>query len=284
MLLYRVITAALLAIALLVLLFGLPKTLFVSSLLFILFAATWEWSNLAGYNYTSSKIAFIGVFLILAFCAVFWLDFNRSFNGDRAFLSLIFLVTIIFFSVVLIFSSQKFKHLVLNSLPFVSVMGMSVFLALWIAILTVISFENGRFLLLFGILIVVLSDVGGYVVGKLFGSNKLAPQISPGKTWEGLAGSCFFSLGLLFFLGQTNQVFFNAAIAGNQAVIIFFLMMPIVIVSVIGDLFISVIKRFSGVKDTGHILPGHGGMLDRIDGLMLAIPVFALLISMLGFS
>tara|TARA_Y100000991_G_scaffold41689_1_gene29359 strand:- start:1023 stop:1877 length:855 start_codon:yes stop_codon:yes gene_type:complete len=284
MLLYRVITAALLAIALLVLLFGLPKTLFVSSLLFILFAATWEWSNLAGYNYTSSKIAFIGVFLILAFCAVFWLDFNHSFNGDRAFLSLIFLVTIIFFSVVLIFSSQKFKHLVLNSLPFVSVMGMSVFLALWIAILTVISFENGRFLLLFGILIVVLSDVGGYVVGKLFGSNKLAPQISPGKTWEGLAGSCFFSLGLLFFLGQTNQVFFNAAIAGNQAVIIFFLMMPIVIVSVIGDLFISVIKRFSGVKDTGHILPGHGGMLDRIDGLMLAIPVFALLISMLGFS
>ena len=171
MLLYRVITAALLAIALLVLLFGLPKTLFVSSLLFILFAATWEWSNLAGYNYTSSKIAFIGVFLILAFCAVFWLDFNRSFNGDRAFLSLIFLVAIIFFSVVLIFSSQKFKHLVLNSLPFVSVMGMSVFLALWIAILTVISFENGRFLLLFGILIVVLSDVGGYVVGKLFGSN-----------------------------------------------------------------------------------------------------------------
>ena len=284
MLLYRVITAALLAIALLVLLFGLPKTLFVSSLLFILFAATWEWSNLARYNYTSSKIAFTGVFLILAFCAVFWLDFNRSFNGDRAFLSLIFLVTIIFFSVVLIFSSQKFKHLVLNSLPFVSVMGMSVFLALWIAILTVISFENGRFLLLFGILIVVLSDVGGYVVGKLFGSNKLAPQISPGKTWEGLAGSCFFSLGLLFFLGQTNQVFFNAAIAGNQAVIIFFLMMPIVIVSVIGDLFISVIKRFSGVKDTGHILPGHGGMLDRIDGLMLAIPVFALLISMLGFS
>ncbi len=284
MLLYRVITAALLAIALLVLLFGLPKTLFVSSLLFILFAATWEWSNLAGYNYTSSKIAFIGVFLILAFCAVFWLDFNHSFNGDRAFLSLIFLVTIIFFSVVLIFSSQKFKHLVLNSLPFVSVMGMSVFLALWIAILTVISFENGRFLLLFGILIVVLSDVGGYVVGKLFGSNKLAPQISPGKTWEGLAGSCLFSLGLLFFLGQTNQVFFNAAIAGNQAVIIFFLMMPIVIVSVIGDLFISVIKRFSGVKDTGHILPGHGGMLDRIDGLMLAIPVFALLISMLGFS
>ena len=284
MLLYRVITAALLAIALLVLLFGLPKTLFVSSLLFILFAATWEWSNLAGYNYTSSKIAFIGVFLILAFCAVFWLDFNHSFNGDRAFLSLIFLVTIIFFSVVLIFSSQKFKHLVLNSLPFVSVMGMSVFLALWIAILTVISFENGRFLLLFGILIVVLSDVGGYVVGKLFGSNKLAPQISPGKTWEGLAGSCFFSLGLLFFLGQTNQVFFNAAIAGNQAVIIFFLMMPIVIVSVIGDLFISVIKRFSGVKDTGHILPGHGGMLDRIDGLMLAIPVFALLISILGIS
>ncbi len=282
MLIYRIITAALLAIALLVLLFGLPKTLFVSSLLFILFAATWEWSNLAGYKYTSSKIAFIGVFSIFAFCAVFWLSFTESFNGNRALLSLIFLVLIVCFSVVLIFFSQNFKHLILNSPPLVTVLGMLVFLALWIAILTIISFENGRFLLLFGILIVVLSDVGGYVVGKLLGRKKLAPKISPGKTWEGLAGSCCFSLGLLFLLGQTNQIFFTSFVAVNQGVIIF-LIMPVVLISVIGDLFVSVIKRYSGVKDTGHILPGHGGMLDRIDGLMLAIPVFALLISLLGF-
>ena len=283
MFIYRVITAALLAIALLVLLFGLPKTLFVSSLLFILFAATWEWSNLAGYKNTSSKIAFMGVFSIFAFCAVFWLSFTESFNGNRALLSLIFLVVIVCFSVVLIFYSQNFKNLILNSPPLVTVLGMLVFLALWIAILTIISFENGRFLLLFGILIVVLSDVGGYVVGKLLGRNKLAPEISPGKTWEGLAGSCCFSLGLLFLLGQTNQIFFTSSIAGNQGVIIFLLVMPVVLISVIGDLFVSVIKRYSGVKDTGHILPGHGGMLDRIDGLMLAIPVFALLISVLGF-
>ena len=282
MFIYRVITAALLAIALLVLLFGLPKTLFVSSLLFILFAATWEWSNLAGYKYTSSKIAFIGVFSIFAFCAVFWLSFTESFNGNRALLSLIFLVLIVCSSVFLIFSSQNFKNLILNSPPLVTVLGMLVFLALWIAILTIISFENGRFLLLFGILIVVLSDVGGYVVGKLLGRNKLAPKISPGKTWEGLAGSCCFSLGLLFLLGQTNQIFFTLFLASNQG-IIFLLVMPVVLVSVIGDLFVSVIKRYSGVKDTGHILPGHGGMLDRIDGLMLAIPVFALLISVLGF-
>ena len=254
-----------------------------SSLLFILFAATWEWSNLAGYKYTSSKIAFIGAFSIFAFCAVFWLSFTESFNGNRALLSLIFLVLIVCLSVFLIFSSQNFKHLILNSPPLVTVLGILVFLALWIAILTIISFENGRFLLLFGILIVVLSDVGGYVVGKLFGRNKLAPKISPGKTWEGLAGSCCFSLGLLFLLGQTNQIFFISSIAGNQGVIIFLLVMPVVLVSVIGDLFVSVIKRYSGVKDTGHILPGHGGMLDRIDGLMLAIPVFALLISVLGF-
>ena len=282
MLIYRVITAALLAIALVVLLFGLPKTLLVSSLLFILFAATWEWSNLAGYKYTSSKIAFIGAFSIFAFCAVFWLSFTESFNGNRALLSLIFLVLIVCLSVFLIFFSQNFKHLILNSPPLVTVLGISVFLALWIAILTIISFENGRFLLLFGILIVVLSDVGGYIVGKLFGRNKLAPKISPGKTWEGLAGSCCFSLGLLFLLGQTNQIFFTSSIADKQGVVIF-LVMPVVLVSVIGDLFVSVIKRYSGVKDTGHILPGHGGMLDRIDGLMLAIPVFALLISLLGF-
>ena len=170
MLLYRVITAALLAIALVVLLFGLPKTLFVSSLLFILFAATWEWSNLAGYKYTSSKIAFIGAFSIFAFCAVFWLSFTESFNGNRALLSLIFLVLLVCLSVFLIFSSQNFKHLILNSPPLLTVLGILVFLALWIAILTIISFENGRFLLLFGKILMAshLNDQVNHMLYHLF--------------------------------------------------------------------------------------------------------------------
>ena len=121
--------------------------------------------------------------------------------------------------------------------------------------------------ILFIILVCIFSDIGGYVVGKTVGGKKLT-KISPKKTVSGSIGSLIFSfipliiLSILFYQ-KINSLFIN----------LIFLTLFISLISQLGDLFISYFKRKAKVKDTGTILPGHGGMLDRIDGMIFAIPV-----------
>jgi phosphatidate cytidylyltransferase len=134
--------------------------------------------------------------------------------------------------------------------------------------------DNGAWLLLLAIAIIVLADVGGYIAGNLLGKHKLAPIISPGKTWEGFAGGLLLQLpliaALLWLLPDTE--------IKNWLILVF----PVALYSVLGDLFESMVKRQSGVKDSSQLLPGHGGVLDRIDGIMAGMPLFALLLSQLS--
>jgi phosphatidate cytidylyltransferase len=125
--------------------------------------------------------------------------------------------------------------------------------------------------LLVGVIIVVLADVGGFVAGKLFGKHKLAPLVSPGKTWEGFLGGMIFQLILIVGLA----VYLPPEISIVKLLLLVF---PVALYSVVGDLFESMIKRNSGVKDSGALLPGHGGVLDRIDGIMAALPLYALIL------
>ena len=118
----------------------------------------------------------------------------------------------------------------------------------------------------FVILVCIFSDIGGYVVGKTVGGKKLT-KISPNKTVSGSIGSFVFSFIPLFifsilFYEKINSLFIN----------LIFLSIFISLISQVGDLFISFFKRKAGVKDTGNILPGHGGILDRVDGIIFAIP------------
>ena len=279
MLIHRIITAALLVLALAVLLVGLPKSLFVSSLLSIILVATWEWVNLCGYKATSSKIAFMGVFLIMAFCIFIWLDFSESLNYGRALISLYWMIPILGAFIFITFRNSDFRNAIFRSNTNLTILGMLLFCVLWISILLISSQENGRFLLLFGISIVVLSDVGGYIFGKLFGRNKLAPEISPGKTWEGFWGSAILPLLALFFVNNMLPNLGLLNYIGGGITTFLFILLPVILISIAGDLFISLFKRASGTKDSGDILPGHGGMLDRIDGLLLAFPVYAAVIS-----
>tara|TARA_Y100000741_G_scaffold361342_1_gene345131 strand:- start:824 stop:1195 length:372 start_codon:yes stop_codon:yes gene_type:complete len=121
-------------------------------------------------------------------------------------------------------------------------------------------------------LISVSTDVGGFVFGKLIGGKKLT-SISPNKTYAGVVGSLLLSLtlGYVYFITQNNLILFN--------VNLFVLIIIVSIVSQIGDLFISFLKRKAKIKDTGTLLPGHGGILDRIDGMIFALPVGINLIS-----
>ena len=126
--------------------------------------------------------------------------------------------------------------------------------------------------LIFIISICILSDIGGYIFGKLFGGKKLT-KISPKKTYSGMYGS--FILSILF------SVIYSFSISFIDFSLIIFISIFVSLTCQIGDLFISFLKRKSKLKDTGKILPGHGGILDRIDGILFALPLGIILINYL---
>ena len=133
---------------------------------------------------------------------------------------------------------------------------------------------DGRANVLFVVLIVWASDIGAYVVGRLVGGPKLAPAISPGKTWSGAVGGLLIAMAV----GEVAAHGFAPAGAGRAAAVACLLG----VASAGGDLLESWIKRRFGVKDSGRLIPGHGGLLDRLDGLLAAAPAAALLAIVLG--
>lgn len=142
-------------------------------------------------------------------------------------------------------------------------------LGLGCLILVLIS-PSGRALLMYLITVVAAADAGAYFAGSRFGKHKLAPVLSPGKSWEGVAGGLALS-------GAAGAVFAGLFLPATGPLAGFLLALVLAAASVGGDLLESVLKRAAGVKDSGVILPGHGGILDRVDGFLLAGPVLLLL-------
>ena len=167
-----------------------------------------------------------------------------------------------------IFKKICFYHFLFVFLSVVYIASFSVII--WIY-LTPINHINSIFLV-FLLLICVSTDIGGFVFGKLIGGKKLT-KISPNKTYSGAIGSFFLSFinGYLLFTFQIDYLMFEKNIFIIIALVSFF--------SQLGDLLISLLKRKAKIKDTGKILPGHGGVLDRVDGILVALPVGILLIS-----
>lgn len=126
---------------------------------------------------------------------------------------------------------------------------------------------QGAGVLLFSLAVIMAADVGAYFAGHRWGRLKLAPRVSPGKTWEGVIGGLIASL-LVAWGG--------AVLFGWPPTVIMPLALGAAAFSVVGDLMESLLKRHSGLKDSGHLLPGHGGVLDRIDSLTAGVPVFTL--------
>ena len=159
------------------------------------------------------------------------------------------------------------------TLPAVMLAGAIGLLPAWYAVIRLFGSSEGSWLFVWIASIVAAADTGAYFVGRAIGRIKLAPAISPGKTREGMIGGVGFaalvSAGGALLVGQNAVVF---ALGGAV----------IALASVAGDLLVSACKRRVGLKDSGWILPGHGGILDRIDGLLAALPLFLLLLVTLG--
>ena len=137
-----------------------------------------------------------------------------------------------------------------------------VFIIFWIESVKVVS-PNYKLFVFYSIIVSITSDLGGFIIGKIFKGKKLT-KISPNKTLSGAVGALFFSILLIpIFYNYLNFINLN---------LLFLVTVFISIISQLGDLFISFLKRLAKVKDTGNILPGHGGILDRVDGILFATP------------
>ena len=156
----------------------------------------------------------------------------------------------------------------LARLMWLAPVGILVFAGAWLGLVLVQASEGGHWLIIWAFVLAWSVDTGAYFAGKSLGRSRLAPRVSPGKTWEGVVGGMCAGLAVgvgmawAFDLGSLSQ-WAVAAVALS-------------VVSVFGDLFESVVKRASGAKDSGTLLPGHGGVLDRIDSTVAVVPVFAL--------
>ena len=163
---------------------------------------------------------------------------------------------------IITFFVSSYEWIKLNKKKMIKLIGITfLFLSFYFAYL--LRLELGFKIFLFIILISILTDIGGYIFGKTFKGPKLT-KISPKKTYAGLIGS--------FFLSIMGGLIFVELIDLKSNLFLFSFILIVSLVSQVGDLVVSYFKRISKIKDTGKILPGHGGLLDRIDGIVFAIP------------
>ena len=267
----RVITALVLLAVLLPILFLLPPIYIGLFFLLAVLAAAWEWSRLLTPD--SPRLAW----LYTLFCLVIVLFLLGMQNPSWQFALL--LLAVIFWFFVAPFILAKGMNLSLQKLrPFYVVLGLILLPATWFAL--VFLRELGLVFLLSSIAFVWVADIGAYFVGKAFGKRKLAVQISPGKSVEGAIGGlllCYAYAFLCVFYLPFESTLFGAWAIRFGWVPMFLMATVLTAFSIFGDLFESQLKRLAGVKDSSHLLPGHGGVLDRVDALIPTMPIAALL-------
>ncbi len=252
----RIITAIFLIIGLLLVLFVLPKFLFPYAMFVVLMIAVWEWNKITQLE-QGSKIRNYIIATCLYLLAI-WVPLV---------LKSLVVITLFyyFFAILQIFNYEKKENYKINK-TLLEAPGAIILATLSATIVSVNLISTSLFIYI--ILVISCADSGAYFVGRFLGKNKLAKRVSPKKTIEGLIGglviSMIVALAFKFLVASTSLTFLA----------ITFIALATSLFSVIGDLFISVIKRQNDIKDSSQILPGHGGILDRIDGLISGIPVF----------
>lgn len=280
----RVITALVLAPLALAAVFYLPPAGFAIFLLSAFAVAAWEWAGFCGWHHATGKSAFSALLVLLygAVCLVTPAALHWPVQTNYTVQTLLWLGVIWWLvAVLLVLSFRHSQQLWAKHQGLKALMGVLTLLPSFTAILLVrqVNYEQsaftGAWLICLMLGLVWAADIGGYVIGKPFGRHKLMPDVSPGKTLEGFGG------GLLFVLLLVTAV---AAFQNwpEQTLLWFGAAVVLTLLSVFGDLSESMFKRVAGLKDSGSIFPGHGGMLDRIDSLTATAPLFAIFVALFG--
>jgi len=260
MLLSRILTAIALAVPVVWIILFQPTEILFYLLLIVAFLSGFEWSRLAGVEDVLLRLVFALIVTALSWVAVEY--FNQY---VKIFIS----ISVVWWFGVYLFLKQASpveKGSVLS--PVKLSIALLVIPAAVLAMLEIQKGPQGGEWLLYSLMMVWVADIGAYFSGKRFGRRKLAANISPGKTreglWGGLAATTLYSLVAAFHFGLDFE----------RTAYLIVLSLLVTVISVTGDLYESFLKRERGIKDSGKLLPGHGGILDRIDGVLAAMPVF----------
>lgn len=270
MLKQRVLTALIMAPLALWGLFGLSVDFYILFISAIVVIASWEWANLSGVTGSGRLVYPLMMALVLLA-----LNDVRSAELDL----MILYGAVVGWSAALWFVIRYPQNTPWKSTPVRLLIGFAVLLPCWVGFVELrTSFWLGKEALLYILLLVWCADIGAYFFGRRFGKAKLAPRVSPGKSWAGVYGG-MLTTGLLA-LGCAQYWDMST----EQTLILLLITLPVTAVSVLGDLFESMLKRHQGMKDSSQLLPGHGGVMDRIDSLTAAVPIFVLSLKLTGLS
>lgn len=261
-LLLRVLTALVLAPLLLALVLLGSTPLFALVLALVFAVGAHEWAPLAGWSPASRRWGF--AMLVLAGLAGVWLS-----GREGVVLTGLLCVALVWWSLALAWVMRRWPLGPWSKL----VAGLCTLVPAWTALVVLHAAPQGPWLVLALLFIVWGADVGAYFAGHAWGRHKLAPEVSPGKTWEGVVGGLVLAAVVAWVAADL------LAFPAPQFML---LALVVMLASVVGDLMESLLKRQAGVKDSSRLLPGHGGVLDRLDSLHAAAPTFLAGLLLLG--
>ena len=274
----RVVTAVIMAAVFLAAIAWLP--LVGLALLFGLLVAmgAWEWSSLAGRSNSVMRLAYVLLICLLMGGAYAYYQIGGE--SRPAQLQSLFGLACLWWSVALLWvKGYPGSALLWRSVPMRIVLGVLILVPAWLASVYLLSFPRGGLLMVILVMVVAAADIGAYFAGRRFGSHKLAEHVSPKKTWEGFWGGMLGVAALAILISQNLPL--SQLHLGWGSLLV--LGLATAGASVVGDLTVSLLKREVGLKDSGSLLPGHGGLLDRLDSICGAAPVFALGLLLVGY-
>ncbi len=269
----RILTAVILVPLVLAALFMLPPLGWGGVSLLVIGVAAAEWANLAGYGKTA-WLAFVALTLLTgtALLVAPSSGFARGWP-DGIVLAACGTATLFWMFVATPWLAHRWKP---DSRLAMAIAGWVVLIGAWVAVVELQAYSP--WLVLAAMTIVWIADTAAYFAGRAFGRHKLAPQVSPGKTWEGVFGALAAVAVYALVLVPLAKAGGYSGVESPFAVIAWVAFaLGLVALSIVGDLYESLLKRHAGVKDSGRLLPGHGGVLDRVDALLAAMPAAALL-------
>jgi phosphatidate cytidylyltransferase len=274
----RLITALILAPLMIGGIFFLPIEQFAYFIGFIVAVAAWEWANLSGYESPVIRVVYAAVIAAAIAATGYFMDTYPELYR------IILAVGAAWWLVACVLVIQYPKQVSLwQAKPVRAVLGLFVLIPMWVGFMTLKSQPHSALIIVYVMLLIWGADTGAYFAGKTWGNKKLAPNVSPGKSWAGFwGGLATTGLIAIVFSVCINQWLSPMTLEGFALLAVMTFITAII--SVMGDLVESMMKRHRGIKDSSQLLPGHGGVLDRIDSMASAVPVFAFFMLFFGWQ